>query len=120
MVWQCLANRLYWETVITDLNELFDWSLQLDPHLPLLGIMKDIVASRHKTLCLFFTLYYARREILLRWQPNPPTFTGCVSAVNAVLSLYKLTYDSRNGPKKFDNVWSTWIDAHCPAEPLHG
>lgn len=56
-----------------------DWSLRLDPALALLGNMENIEASRHNKLFLFYALYYARREILLRWkQPAPPTHTTYV------------------------------------------
>lgn len=72
-------------------------------------------------LFLFFAVYYAQRELLLRWkQPTSPMLNSWVAAVNAVLPLYKLTYESRNCPKKFDKIWSTWIDAHGSAEPSDG
>lgn len=75
------------------IKELNDWSLQLDPLMVLLGIMEDVVASRYLKLFLFFALYC--RE-LPRWmQPTSPTLTCWVSAVNAVLPLCKLTYESR-------------------------
>lgn len=117
--WQCPTIRSYWETVLDTLNDLGDWSIQPDPYTILLSIMDDIVASRYMKLLLFYALYYARRERLLRWkQPTSPTLANWVSAVNSVLPLYTLTYVSRNCPKTFDKVWSTWIDAHGPVESL--
>lgn len=56
MAWQCPAICSYWESVVADLNVLCEWSLQLDPRMVLLGILEDIVASRHIKLFLFFAL----------------------------------------------------------------
>lgn len=107
VVWECPLIRPFWEQVIGALNEFGDWSLGQDPILALLGSMEDVVASRHVKLFLFYALYYARREILLRWkQAAPLTLRSWVATINSVLSLYKLTYESRNCPKKFDKVWS--------------
>lgn len=101
MVWQCLDIHPYWESVLETLNDLGDWSLQSDPRMLLLGIMDDVVASRHMKLLLF----YARKEILFRWkQPTPPTRVTWVSAVNVVLPLYRLTYISRTCPQKCNKV----------------
>lgn len=68
--------------------------------LALLGKIEDVEATRHVKLFLFYALYYARREILLKWkQPTPPTVNSWIAAVNSVLPLYKLTYENRNCQK---------------------
>lgn len=78
MVWSCPVLRPYWEGVMEVLGTFGDWSLRLDPALALLGNMENIEASRHDKLFLFYALYYARREILLRWkQPAPPPHNIC-------------------------------------------
>lgn len=100
--------RPYWESVITELNELCDGFLQLELRMALLSIMQYVLASRYLQLFLFFALYYAHRELLLRWkQPTLPTLTSWVSAVNAVLPLYKLSYENRGCLKKYVKVWFT-------------
>lgn len=114
LVWMCHHIHRFWEKVIAVLNNFGDWSLGQEPALALLGSMEDVVATSNLNLFLFFALYYARREILIRWkQPAPPTIDTWKAEVNAVLLSYRLTYESRNCPKKFDKVWWHWIDAYC-------
>lgn len=72
-----------------------DWSLRFDPALALLGNMENIEASRHDKLLLFYALYYARREILLRWKPPHAAYVDdhnklCPTFVQANIREYKL------------------------------
>lgn len=66
MVWQRQATLTYLESVTETLNALYEWSLQPDPRMALLGIMDDIVASRHQKLFLYYAFFYACREIRLQ------------------------------------------------------
>lgn len=60
----------------------------------------------------YLTLFYARREILLRWKSEElPMRASWWKTINSVSPLYKIMYESRNCLKKFDKIWSNWIDA---------
>lgn len=100
MVWICPPIRPLWESVVDAVNHICD-----------LALMEDVEANRY--LKQFYALFYAEREILIRCiLPNPSTLASGKAAVNAVLPLCKLTYESRNCPKKIDKIWSIWIDAY--------
>lgn len=78
----------------------------------LLGGMEDDAADRYVKLILTFAIFYARREILVRWKlPPPPTLCTLKHAIDAMLPLYKLTYKRKKCPRKFAKIWSAWIDA---------
>lgn len=63
--------------------------------------------------CNFSSLFYARREIMMHWKSaEPPTLATWKKAVNSVLPLYKLTYESRQHPAKYDKVWLAWVGAY--------
>lgn len=55
-------------------NAVGNSSLLLDPTLWLLGLLEGMVITKHERLFVFYTAYYARREILLEWKSSaPPT-----------------------------------------------
>lgn len=75
--------------------------------------MEDVEADRYTKLFLTYALFYAKPEILLLWKyPTPPTIEMWSKTINSVTPLYKITFESRNCPQKFDKEWSTWIDAY--------
>lgn len=112
MVWTCNKICPYWRGVTDVLTEVCGATLTLDPLVFLLSYLGDVEGDRYTKLCLTFALYYARREILLRWKGTDiPTVASWRSAINKVLPLYKITYKSRNCPAKFEKIWSHWSDA---------
>lgn len=109
MVWSCSKIWPYWEAVAETLSDISGLTITL---ILLLSHLKVVEGDRYAKLCLTFTLFYARREILIRWKSvEPPTRASWLQTVNAVLPLYRITYKSRHCPTKFDKIWSNWIDA---------
>lgn len=87
-------------------------TIPLDPLTLLLSHLDDIEVDRYVKLCLTYSLFYARREVLLKWkQKEPPSKETWQKSINNVLPLYRLTYESRNFPQKYDKIWSNWVDA---------
>lgn len=89
------------------LDDVCDATLRPELSLLLLGMMEDVV-SRHVNLFLFYALFYGKWEILLL---ETKTLNTWSTAINTVLPLCKMTYESRNFTKIFDKIWSAWIDA---------
>lgn len=60
-------------------------------------------------LQIYYLLYYAKREIILKWKvPSPPSVASWEKVINDVLPMYKLTSICRNYPGKLDRVWQMW------------
>lgn len=112
MVWSCPKLRPYWSAVADRLGVVCGAEIPMDPSILLLSYLEEIEGDRYIKQCLTYSLFYARREILLNWKKKEaPTKVGWEAAVNNALPLYHLTYESRNCPQKFDKVWSSWEDA---------
>lgn len=112
MVWSCPSLQSFWTQVVSDVNSVCGLTLGLDPKVLLLNVFDDSHMTRYIKLFICYTSFYACREILLYWKyPQPPTVTSWHSAVNKVLPLHKLTYLDQKCPRKFDKIWSAWIDS---------
>lgn len=112
MVWSCPKLHHFWRSVADTLERVCGIEIPLDPLTCLLSHLEDIAGDRYTKLFLTYSLFYARREILLKWkQKEAPTKETWLKAINNVLPLYRITYESRNCPQKYDKVWSSWIDA---------
>lgn len=58
----------------------------MDPRVLLLGIGDSVAQSTHKLLFVFYTGFYAKKTILLKWrQPDPPAITHRRSLIYSVL-----------------------------------
>lgn len=113
MVWSCPKLLPYWEAVAATLSKASGTQIPLNPLTLLLSLLDEVQGDRYIKLCMTFSLFYARREILLRWKSvEPPTCASWHLSINSVLPLYRLTYESRQCPAKFDKVWPGWIDAN--------
>lgn len=118
MVWSCPKLRPFWMAVASTLSNVTGLNIPVDPQILLLSHLEDVEGDRYCKLCLTFSLYYARREILLRWKlEEPPTLALWRRSVTSVLPLYRMTYESRQCPGKFDKIWSSWVDASGDPEP---
>lgn len=116
MVWSSPKLQPYWVGVASTLSEISGAKVQMDPQLLLLSHMEDIEGDRYHKLCMTFSLYYARREMLLKWKSEePPTHASWQSSVNSVLPLYRLTYESRQCPGKFMDrcLWLILVANTC-------
>lgn len=113
MVWSCPKIQPYWQEVADALTEVCGSRIPFEPLTLLLSHLEEVQGDRYIKLCLTFSLFYAKREILLRWKlAERPTKASWCQSIHSVLPLYRLTYQSRQCPAKFDKVWSGWIDAN--------
>lgn len=118
MIWSCPKIQPYWEAVASKLTDVIGTDIQVGPSILLLSYLENVDVERYSKLCLMFSLYYARWEIMLKWKSE--TSPNCASwqcSVNLVLPLYRSTYESRLCPGKFDKIWSTWLDTCSDPEP---
>lgn len=112
VVWACPKIRPYWQEVTNALTEICGTRVSLDPLLFLLSYLGDVEGDRYTKLCMTFILFYARREILLRWRGMElPMKSSWCSTIDRVLPLHKIMYESRNCPAKYDKICSNWVDA---------
>lgn len=87
------------------LGDIWGIDIPLDTLILLLSHLEDIEGDRYVKLCLTYSLFYARREILLRWKlKEAPSKESWQKTINSVLPPYRITYESRNCPGKFDKV----------------
>lgn len=104
--------------------ELFNARLQLEipltSELALLGIQDEEQRPRYTKLLISFLLFYAKKEILLKWVfPLALTVRAWETSVNAVLPLYKLTYTNRGCPQKFERILQLWTEPTL-SHPFNG
>lgn len=113
MVLSCPKLQPYWQPVADTLTRVCGTQIPLDPLTLLLSHLEEVQGDRYTMLCLYLSLYYSRREILLKWKSaEPPTREAWCLSVNSVLPHYRLTYQSRQCPAKFDKIWSGWINSN--------
>lgn len=111
MFWACPRLSCYWSTIVEFINERLQLEIPLKAELALLGIQDDDQRPRYTKLLLSLLLFYAKKEILLKWTSHlPPTLGSWENSINAILPMYKLTYMSRGCPQKYTKVWQPWTD----------
>lgn len=90
------TTLMEWSGGYSYCNDVGDLSLPLEPVIWLLDLVEGMVTARYTRLFLFYSAFYAHREIILCWKSlTPPTVSGWKLANNSTLPLYKLTYASR-------------------------
>lgn len=67
MFWECPAILSYWEVVFAEINLRLQLTLTPTPSLVLLGIPEDEQRPHHLKLLISHLLYYAKKEILMKW-----------------------------------------------------
>lgn len=109
VVWSCPVIQQFWSEVVDVINSVGNLHIQMNPIILLLGVCDNLISNTHKRLFVFYTSFYARKTILIKWkQPDPPTVSQWKALVNSTLPLYKLTYINRKCPKKFSKIWGAW------------
>lgn len=113
MVWASPQIMTYWENIAGKLSELAGTRAPTEPMVLLLSYLGEVEGDRYTKLCITFSLFYARRGIMVHQKSaNPTTLKSWQKEVESAFALYKLTYQSRQCLAKFDKVWSAWVDAH--------
>lgn len=93
MFWECSYVTKFWEEVFEVLNLKLQLALPITPSLALLGIMDDNQRSHCTKLLIAYRLYYAKKEVLMKWlSPSPPVLSSMEAMVDVALPMYKLTY----------------------------
>lgn len=64
MFWSCPRIARFWREVVELINHL---TLPISPELALLGILDDQQRPRYTKLLIADLLYFAKREIILKW-----------------------------------------------------
>ncbi|OCT76669.1 hypothetical protein XELAEV_18031871mg [Xenopus laevis] len=76
----------------------------------LLGLTKGKVTSVDGRILLRLLMYYAKKQIILKWNRGDiPTMAEWKAAVNKDIPYYKATYLSRGCMDKFINIWMLWV-----------
>lgn len=97
MVWAYPKIQEFWASAVEVIIHA-DRCLGQDPRILLLGVLDTAEQGYVK---LFF----------LPSPTIPPTITSWCTAIDTVLPLYELAFESCNCPRKFDKIWSAWIDS---------
>lgn len=110
VIWSCQQLQIFCEGVVNYINSIGKLRVPYDPIPLILSIVDTLETSQSKKLFVFYTAFYARKAVLLKWNnSSPPTVQQWRTLVDAALPLYKLTYLGRNCPKKFNRIWAAWI-----------
>lgn len=67
MFWSCLGVAQFWAAVFEFINFHLQQTLLVSPELALLGIHDDVNWPRFTKLLTSYLLYYANREIILKY-----------------------------------------------------
>lgn len=106
--WGCPVVARFWREVVELINHHLELALPTNPEL-FLGIQEDEQRTRCTKILISYLFYYAKREIILKWNSFlPPCIASWGKSINAALPMFGLTYISRNCPKKFERVWQPW------------
>lgn len=109
MLWACPKLTQYWAAIMEHINTRLQLDIPLMAELALLGIQDDEQRPRYTRLLISFLLFYAKKEILLKWAfPSARTVRAWETPVNTVLPMFKLTYTNRGCPQKFEQIWQPW------------
>lgn len=112
MVWECDRVRPLWSQVTQFIADTLDIPNICSPLLGLLGIIEDEVMSNNMRTLLRLPFYYVRKLITLHWiRRDYLTLNAWKGLVNANITMYKITYESRGSNKKFNKVWGKWINS---------
>lgn len=93
MTWSCPLLQAFWEQVLADVNQAAGTSIPLCPETMLLNVTADPSVGKYTNLFMAYSTYYARKEMMLSWKSRVlPTITTWRNTLNAVLTLYEITY----------------------------
>lgn len=97
MVWGCPKIQLFWNKIGNFINKKLEFQNVLTPGVCLLGMVGELpIGTCSKLLCLLYL--YARKVIALHWKGTKvPTLKQWKLPLNSLLSLYKLTFEGRQG-----------------------
>lgn len=106
MFWDCPSVAKF----RLEVYELINLRMQLT----LLGFHEDEQPSHHTDLLILYLLYYAKKEILLKWTSSTPHVVPLWEAmVDAAQPMYKLTYINRGCPWKYESLGSLDLELRC-------
>lgn len=109
MFWECSIITSFWSEVFSEINLRLQLSLSVTPELALLGVHDDAHCSHHLKLLISYLLFYAKKEILLKWiSVTLPSLSSWEALIDAALPMYRLTYINRGCQWKYDKVWAPW------------
>lgn len=81
------------------------------PNNCLLVIFATVVSKYMKRL-LRIRYFYTKKAIVLSWKGMSLLVLSIwIKLINDTLSLYRLTFERRNGPKLYDKLWGKWISS---------
>lgn len=101
VVWECQQLSPFWTAMVGTINSIGKLRVLCHPIPLLLGICDTLEAPQSKKLFVFYTVFYARKAIILQLNKSlPPSVQQWQNLIDLALPLYKLTCMGRNCPKK--------------------
>lgn len=91
MSWSCPRVVRFWGEVVWLIHFPLQLTLLVSPELVFLGIQDDEQRPRCTKLLLLYLFYYAKREIILKWNARfPPSVGSREKSINAAPTMYKV------------------------------
>lgn len=112
MFWDCPIIANYWAAVFSGINSRLQMSIPASPELALLGVHDDEQRSHHLKLLISYLLFYAKKEIFLKWtDSSPPSLPSWKAQIEAAIPMYRIIYMNQGCPWKFEKVWAPWLSS---------
>lgn len=93
------------------INSVFQVQLKAHPKLCLLGIMNDVSEEDPSRIGITSALFQARKLILRHWKSEePPAVREWVKQMGNAIRLEKYIYQHRGSMRKFDKMWTHWLN----------
>lgn len=119
-MWRCPNLHCYWKKIFTTLNSLCTTMVVFDPKFALLGIILEDLLPDKMHIMWIKSLYLARKLILQKWiSPTSPTHNQWRQTLKYTSRREEVTYKHRECPRKFQKIWSWWLDSNDSSYSPH-
>lgn len=117
MVLDCQPMQTFWYEVTNFNSTILQLPIICNNLCCLLGYVENdtLCNGMKRFLCLLF--FYAMEIIILHWESTAlPSISLWLALVNNAIPMYKFTFEVRGCPKKWDKVWTNWLDSQGTPE----
>lgn len=110
-LWECSHIQLYWEEVVTTMEQVLAQTLDCNIKLALLNIWGPTDLNSKERTWITLGLMLAKRNIIRLWGiQTVPTVEDWRKDMDWSMVSEKSVYVARGCPRKWSQIWSRWND----------
>lgn len=95
---------------------MFGASLGMEARTCLMGLMEKNGMLRDTQTAIIRCLFQRKKLIARKWHAkDPPTVVEWMNEVKDVIGKEKCIYGKRGNIKKFEKIWTLWLDSEHPS-----